>query len=161
MQDTRSTFYRSRLSEFLKRKSVLEIRVARLYQEDKLERHEIEELKAEFQAWEVEQVKLESDIDRLETLEKLERWLSKYTHFAPTETWVSRWIAAPLAYLFPKERREEWLGDLHEVNFEMLRKGYPRWMVNVVNIGRTVILLMSSLSIKISDLISLGLGRVK
>lgn len=94
-------------------------------------------------------------------LEELGEEVIKHKRCVPTETWASRWVAAPLAYLFPKKRREEWLGDLYEANLEMLHDGYPRWMVNLNNFLRTVILLASSLNIKLSDLISWGLGRIK
>lgn len=87
--------------------------------------------------------------------------LRKYKKTDPTETWSRRWVASPIAYLLPKERREEWLGDLYEVNREMLHKGYPRWLVNVINVGRTAILVVSSLHIKLLDLLSLGRERIK
>jgi hypothetical protein len=74
----------------------------------------------------------------------------------PAETWSSRWVASPVAYLFPKERREEWLGDLREVSYIMLhQESYPRWMVNIVVAGRTVVLLASALKIQLSDLLAL------
>jgi hypothetical protein len=102
-----------------------------------------------------------AEVKLLEQVSELEKIVSNYKKPNPTETWISRWFAFPIACLFPKERREEWLGDLYEVNLELLHKGYPRWSVNLVNIGLIVILLMSGLSIKLSDLISLELGRIK
>lgn len=53
----------------------------------------------------------------------------KYLICNPEETWASRWVAAPIAYLFPEEQREYWLGDLYGANQEMLRKGYPLLLV--------------------------------
>lgn len=67
------------------------------------------------------------------------------------ETWSSRWVAEPIAALFPIGYREEWLGDLHEINWDLVCKGYPRWLINVVNLGRTMILIISALKIKVSD----------
>lgn len=103
----------------------------------------------------------EAQLDLLEKASEIERRKRKYKRFDPVETWSSRWIASPVAYLFPAERREEWLGDLYEVNREMLHKGYPLWCVNIINVGRTLILIVSAIQIKLSDLISLGVQKIK
>lgn len=99
---------------------------------------------------------LEDSVENLEKLSKLKKKLRKYKKSEPAETWASRWIASPIAYLFPPERREEWLGDLYEVNREMLHKDYPRWQVNLNNVLKTVILVISALKIRLSDFFSLG-----
>lgn len=99
---------------------------------------------------------LENSVENLEKLSKLKKRLRKYKKSDPAETWASRWIASQIAYLFPPERREEWLGDLYEVNREMLHKGYPRWLVNLNNVLKTVILVISALKIRLSDFFSLG-----
>ncbi|MEH2339171.1 hypothetical protein [Nostoc sp.] len=99
---------------------------------------------------------LEDSVENLEKLSKLNKRLRKYKKSDPAETWASRWIASPIAYLFPPERREEWLGDLYEVNREMLHKGYHRWLVNLNNVLKTVILVISALKIRLSDFFSLG-----
>ncbi|MDF2387642.1 hypothetical protein JMG10_39725 [Nostoc ellipsosporum NOK] len=99
---------------------------------------------------------LEQLAENLEKISKLNKRLRKYKKSEPAETWFSRWIASPIAYLFPEERREEWLGDLYEVNQEMLHKGYPRWQVNLNNFLKTLTLIISALKIKLSDLFSLG-----
>ncbi|WP_334812985.1 hypothetical protein [Nostoc sp.] len=99
---------------------------------------------------------LEDSVENLEKLSKLKKRLRKYKKSEPAETWASRWIASPIAYLFPPERREEWLGDLYEVNREMLHKDYPRWQVNLNNVLKTVILVISALKIRLSDFFSLG-----
>jgi hypothetical protein len=83
----------------------------------------------------------------------------KYLSYNLGETWASRWVAAPVAYLFPTERREEWLGDLYEANQEMIRKGYPLLVVNVVNLGKTVILIASAIQIKIQGLLPLKIRQ--
>jgi hypothetical protein len=106
---------------------------------------------------------VENEKEALEILEdtsNLEKRLRKYKDSDPTETWSSRWIASPIAYLLPEERREEWLGDLYEINREMLRKNYPRWMVNIINMGRTSILVLSALQVKFSDFTSFFSRRV-
>ena len=103
--------------------------------------------------------KEEARIELLEKISALERRKRKYKSCDPAETWASRWVASPVAYLFPAERREEWLGDLYELNREMLHKGYPRWFVSIINMGRTVILALSAIKIKLSDFISLEVKR--
>ena len=105
---------------------------------------------------------LEEMTAKLEILEKeskLQKRLRKYKQFEPAETWASRWVASPIAYLFPEEVREEWLGDLYEVNREMIRKGYGRWLVNLINVGRIAILVLSAVQIKVSDFIAIAIPR--
>ena len=101
----------------------------------------------------------QAEIELLEKQSALEKRLRKYKRSDPAETWCSRWVASPIAYLFPKKTREEWLGDLYEVNREMLHKGFPRWQVNLNNVVKTAILVVSSLQIKLSDFISSTIGR--
>ncbi|MCC5668627.1 hypothetical protein LC653_33445 [Nostoc sp. CHAB 5784] len=99
---------------------------------------------------------LEDLVEYLEKFSKLNKRLRKYKKSDPAETWASRWIASLIAYLFPPERREEWLGDLYEVNREMLHKDYPRWLVNLNNVWKTLILVISALKIRLSDFFSLA-----
>ncbi len=70
------------------------------------------------------------------------------------KTW--KWVAVPIGYLLPKERREEWLGDLYEANAQLLRQEYPRWMIECINVGRVLILAWSAIKIEIMDFISKG-----
>ncbi len=98
----------------------------------------------------------EQQIKLLEKQSELERRSRKYKSSDSSESWSTRWVAAPIAYLFPEERREEWLGDLYEENREMIHKKYPKWLIHIINVGRTVILVISAFQIKLSDLISLG-----
>ena len=100
-------------------------------------------------------------IHLLEEAAHLAREERKYMESEKVETWASRWVAAPIAYLLPEEHREEWLGDLYEVNWQMLNKGYPKLLVNFVNIGRTTILIVSSLQIKLIDLLPLGIKNIR
>lgn len=69
------------------------------------------------------------------------------------QPWVTWWVAAPIAYLLSPKDREEWIGDLQEVNHQMTLAGYPRWMINLVNIGKLIRLIVSFIDIKIVDLI--------
>jgi hypothetical protein len=96
------------------------------------------------------------EVELLEKASELEKRLRKYKQSDPAETWASKWVASPIAYLLPKERREEWLGDLYETNREMLHKSYPRWFVSVTAIGRTIILIISACKIKLLDFFSVG-----
>jgi hypothetical protein len=96
------------------------------------------------------------DIDEIDEFEvQLQSEPTQHNHKLksanPTETWVSRWMASPIAYIFPKERREEWLGDLYEVHREMLEKNYPRWLVNCIDVAKIAVLLTSALQIKVMD----------
>ena len=97
---------------------------------------------------------LKTSLEVIEKYSKLNRKLHKYTKQNPYETWSSRWIAAPTAYLISKEKREEWIGDLNEINEEMVRKEYPRWLINIINVGQTSILVFSALKIKAGDILS-------
>lgn len=103
----------------------------------------------------------EAELKLLEKASELEKRYRKYKKSDPVETWATRWIASPVAYLLPSERREEWLGDLYEGNREMLHKNYPRWMVSIINIGLVIILVTSAMQVKIMDIISSSLGRQK
>lgn len=149
-------------SETQKRISDLEIEI-RLFEQNSQESLDLEEIKLKLEVLKARQAQLGYVLDQLEELESQinKKLLLKHRRFNPTETWSSRWVASPIAYLFPKERREEWLGDLYEVNQELLHKGYPRWLVNLINVARTVILLVSGLQIKLSDLISLGFRKTE
>jgi hypothetical protein len=94
--------------------------------------------------------KLVGDLEKRAELEKRSR---KFMPKDPTEPRITYWLSAPIAYMLSEEQREEWLGDLQEVNREMMRKGYPEWMISIVNVGQIIRLIVSSLDIKIVDLI--------
>lgn len=103
-----------------------------------------------------EQEELITLFEKASTLAKRSR---KYNTYNPGETWASRWVAAPIGYLLPEARREEWLGDLYEVNQEMIKKGFPLLIVNLINIVRTFILTISALNIQLKDLLKFGIGN--
>ncbi len=84
--------------------------------------------------------------------------LAKSSHRSyQVDTPISRWIASPVVYLFPKSRREEWLGDLYELHIEMQQKDYPPWIINTIDILRTVILIFSAIKITVADLIIINI----
>lgn len=104
---------------------------------------------------------LESDLDSLRNFLEINQEASKFRKkarvFNPpdsTETWASRWVASPIAYLFPEIQQEEWLGDLHETNYKMLLKGRHRWELNINNTLRTIELIESALRVKLSEWVS-------
>ena len=100
-------------------------------------------------------------LELLEETSRLHKRFRKYKRSDPAETWTSRWVASSIAYLFPENSREEWLGDLYEVNREMLHKEYPRWWVNSITALRTLILVISALQIKLSDLLTFKINSTK
>jgi len=64
------------------------------------------------------------------------------------KTFVSEYITCFIAYsFFSKKEREEWMGDIYEINYELLSQGKPRWFVNSVGITRTVFFLSAKLKI--------------
>ena len=97
-----------------------------------------------------------AEVEILEKISKLQKRFRKYKKHHYAETWASRWIASPIAYIFPEERREEWLGDLYEVNSEMLRKEYPLLVINTINVWKALILVFSALQIKLANFLSIA-----
>lgn len=71
------------------------------------------------------------------------------------KTWSLRWLATPIAYLFPKDDREEWLGCLTEMHYELIeQEHYPYWLVNAITVGRILLLVWSAVEVKVLNLIS-------
>ncbi len=105
--------------------------------------------------------KKEEELALLDRASHLRKRFWKYKDPSGVEVWATRHIAIPIAYLFPKERREEWLGDLYEGNQELINQGYSQLVINLINTGTTIVLIFSALSIKVSDLISSALQRQK
>ena len=71
------------------------------------------------------------------------------------KTWFLRWLATPVAYLFPKADREEWLGDLYEMHYELIeQEHYPYWIVNAITAAKTLILVWSAVEVRVLDLVS-------
>ena len=71
----------------------------------------------------------------------------------PKEYWSVRWVAYPIACLFPRQKREEWLGDQHEVILNLEDKDYPDLLINTICICLTLILIASAIAINIMDLL--------
>jgi hypothetical protein len=93
----------------------------------------------------------ERHLDLMDKASEISSRIHRYLPHSSLETPISRWVVFPLVCLLPRDRREEWLGDLYELHQEMLRKKYPRWFVNVVDLCRVLALILSELKIKISD----------
>jgi hypothetical protein len=100
-------------------------------------------------------IKISSTGD-LEKLEQAKPILEQQKYHSPVKTFTSRWLASPVAYLFPKAYREEWLGDLYELHQKMIDEGYPRWSINVEDVLLVLVLIGSALKINFADLIKLG-----
>ncbi|MDJ0842972.1 MAG: hypothetical protein QNJ08_01920 [Crocosphaera sp.] len=69
-------------------------------------------------------------------------------------SWSTKWLVIPVILLLPKDRMEEWLGDLYQ-SLSLAFDKYPQWFINLIIIFKTGILIMSALNIKISDLLEL------
>jgi hypothetical protein len=93
-------------------------------------------------------------IELFEKGSKLAKKIRRYSTNSLDETWASHWISAPVAYLFSEERREEYLGDLYEIN-QLSYKGYPLWIVNIIILGRTAVWGFSALEIKFKNFLPL------
>lgn len=71
-----------------------------------------------------------------------------------SESWEMKWFSRPLAYLIPKDDREEWLGDLVEARHELLKAGYPRWIASLITVAKSGLLVWSLIRIRYQDLVS-------
>lgn len=83
-----------------------------------------------------------------ENQESIKILFDKIYHYSRS----TKWLAIPVALLLPKERMEEWLGDLYQSLYLAFGK-YPQWFINLMIIFKTGILIISALKIKISDLL--------
>lgn len=70
-----------------------------------------------------------------------------------SDTWELR-CALLLAHVLPKGAYVEWLGDLKEAREELMKKGYPRWAIVFVTLGRVFLLGWSLFRIRYQDLVS-------
>jgi hypothetical protein len=79
------------------------------------------------------------------------------------KTWVSEYITCFVAYsFFSKSEREEWMGDIYEINYDLLSQGKQRWFVNLVDFTRTLFFLVAKLKItwnEVKNFFAFLLGR--
>jgi len=69
------------------------------------------------------------------------------------KTWVSEYITCFVAYsFFSKQQREEWMGDIYEINYDLLSQGKPRYFVNLVDFTRTLFFVLAKLKITAREL---------
>ncbi|CCH97073.1 hypothetical protein MICAB_2910016 [Microcystis aeruginosa PCC 9717] len=54
------------------------------------------------------------------------------------KSWTTRWLAIPVALILPKDRREEWLGDLYDLYNNKIVQKYPPFVANLIVICRTL-----------------------
>lgn len=98
----------------------------------------------------------EAELKLLVKASELKKGFRKYQQSDPAETWASRWIVSLVAYLMDARQREEWLGDLLEVHREMILKGRPRWLINIIDVGQVGVHLFSLGLILAKDFLSPG-----
>lgn len=66
------------------------------------------------------------------------------------KSWTTRWLAIPVALILPKDRREEWLGDLYDLYNNKIVQKYPPFVANLIVICRTLVLIGSAIEINFS-----------
>lgn len=69
------------------------------------------------------------------------------------ESWDMR-LVFRVAYIFPKEAREEWMGDLLEAVRILRDRGHLRLVLMLITLARAGLLLWSLVRIKCEDLVS-------
>jgi hypothetical protein len=70
-------------------------------------------------------------------------------------------FAAPISRFFSKERREEWMGDLLETIEQDLQNGYYKWFINLLTVGRTFQLVLSSVQIYWIDKLNMFFQKIQ
>ncbi|WP_155523658.1 hypothetical protein [Nodosilinea nodulosa] len=59
-----------------------------------------------------------------------------------------------VAYILPSDEAEEWLGDLLEVNRELIESELPFWQINVISMLRIIQLVWAAYKVTWSDFIN-------
>ncbi|MGK7958065.1 MAG: hypothetical protein AB4063_22840 [Crocosphaera sp.] len=85
-----------------------------------------------------------------ENQEKITMLFDSIYHYS----WSTKWLVIPVILILPKERMEEWLGDLYQ-SLSLSFDKYPQWFINGMIILKTGILIISALKIKIRDLLGI------
>lgn len=71
------------------------------------------------------------------------------------EQWSYRWIGRPVGYLLNKREREEWFGDLLEIQDLMIKEDrYPVFVINLIISMKTLLLVGSKLRSMLTDVVS-------
>lgn len=69
--------------------------------------------------------------------------------------WPYRWFARPVGYLLSKREREEWFGDLLEIQARMVNEErYPIFFINMIITAKTFLLIGSKASCVVIDVFS-------
>ncbi len=63
-----------------------------------------------------------------------------------------KWLVDFVAFCLPKNKKEEWLGDLYQ-SLDLVVGEYAQRTIHLMIISNIAILIISSLEIKISDLL--------
>ena len=69
------------------------------------------------------------------------------------DTWITRWIARPIAYLFLTNEAEAWLGDIRELRIKLLCQEYPIWHQRIMEILWVTDLTYNSITERIKKLL--------
>jgi hypothetical protein len=81
-------------------------------------------------------------------------YLNDMNRSLSTEPWEMKWFSRPLAYLLPRDDREEWLGDLVETRHDLIKEGYPKWVASLITVAKSGLLVWSLIRIRYQDLVS-------
>jgi hypothetical protein len=90
---------------------------------------------------------VEQQLDNLDRAAKLRQRSWQYEPPDTAKMPAVHWFAWPISRFFPKDRREDWMGNLLEINEKDLQMGYQRWYVNLLTVAHTVVLILSAIQI--------------
>jgi hypothetical protein len=90
---------------------------------------------------------VEQQLDNLDRAAKLRQRSWQYEPPDTAKMPAVYWFAWPISRFFSKDRREEWIGNLLEINEKDLQMGYQRWYVNFLTVAHTVLLILSAIRI--------------
>ena len=79
--------------------------------------------------------------------------------FYHQDLWAIRWVGTPIGYLLSPDEREEWIGDLKEIQYRMLcADRYPIRFVNVIISAKCLCLVVSKIRCLIVETVSHIIG---
>ena len=65
------------------------------------------------------------------------------------DTWLTRWVTVPNAYLWLEADGETWLGDIRELRMKLFKQGYPYWHRSMMEFLWTLDLIYRSIAARI------------
>ncbi|ESA36927.1 hypothetical protein N836_05035 [Leptolyngbya sp. Heron Island J] len=76
---------------------------------------------------------------------------------SPSQLWSYKWIGKPLGYLLSTDEREEWLGDLLEIQNRMIKEDeYPNLVINTVISLKAFLLIFSKIRCLCIELLNIN-----